>query len=144
MLNNDLLNAFAAAVSTLGVALSVHIYTTSLASSKSFEGCSYMSRFSALTREDRQLFFSLRSHSSRRPATGRSHHSSAKKCFAFPKSFGKIFQRFVFLLLLIQKQSSKRRKKLTYQCEKKPTHFFHRKFQNLSSMSNKLDEIIVG
>lgn len=26
MLNNDLLNAFAAAVSTLGVALSVHIY----------------------------------------------------------------------------------------------------------------------
>lgn len=109
------------------------------------EGCFHMSRFSAVTR-NRRVFFSLRFTALVDQPLAEVTIPSAKKC-CFPKSFGKIFQRFVFLLPpnLETVFKERRKKKLTYQCEKKPTHlilhFFHRKFQNLSSTTNKLDEI---
>ena len=93
-----------------------------------------MSRFSAVTR-NRQVFFSLHFAALVDQPLAEVTIPSAKKC-CFPKSFGKIFSRFVFLLLPNLETVFKEEKKktnLTYQCEKKPTHlilhFFHRKSQ---------------
>lgn len=74
MLNNDLLNDFAAAVSTLGVVLSVHIYMTPLASSKSLRRMLSYEQIFCSDKKQTSIFLSP-FHSSRRPATGRSHHS---------------------------------------------------------------------
>lgn len=74
MLNNDLLNAFAAAVSTLGVALSVHIYDFFGIIKVILEGCSYMSQIFC-TNKKQTTIFSLRFTALVDQPLAESHHS---------------------------------------------------------------------
>lgn len=66
--------------------------------------------------------------------------SSAKKC-SFPKSFGRIYPRSVFLLLpklaTVFKEKNKTTDKSMWEETSSNFAFFHGKFQNLLSITNK-------
>ena len=99
MLHNWLFNDSAAAVSTLGVGWGgVCTFAQPRWHRQSHaEECSAMSRSAAVTRNILE-FFSLRFTTFVYQPLAEVTVSSAKKC-CFPKSFGRVSQRFVFLLL---------------------------------------------
>lgn len=122
MLHNCLFNDSAAAVSSLGVGLGVHVHTPRWYHQSHAGGCSALSR-SAAVRRNTLEFFSLRFTTSVYQPLAEVTVSSAKKC-CFPKSFGRVSQRFVFLLLPNLEtvfEGGKKKSNLTNQCEKKPT-----------------------
>lgn len=144
MLNNWMFNDSATAVSTLGVVKSVHMNTISLASSKSLRRMLWYEQIFCSDKKHTWVFFSLHFTALVYQPLAEVTISSAKKC-CFPKSFGRISQRFVFLLLPNLETVFKEKKKPDKSMWEESNsdlilHFFHGKFQSLSSTTSKIGQ----